>query len=157
MKYVHTILASLMSSCIVEGYLGAMNKAHDVVTVICDASLIWWPKRRCAEWNLKRVYYRYESQRYVLFGSHWLSQMVRPCVIIGWRHLKINKILFDSISEGARKLPSYLFLIFCRFNVNNGDTIIVLRHACERAWFMYSHGSDPGPEGRLVRIGYLKT
>ena len=30
-----------MYLCIVEGYLGAMDKAHDVMTVICDAALIW--------------------------------------------------------------------------------------------------------------------
>ena len=46
-----------------------------------------------------------------------------------WRHRKMlkllkqmsscscNKKLFDSISEGAWKLPSFLFLIFCRFPV----------------------------------------
>ena len=32
--------------------------------------------------------------------------------------------LFDSISEGAWKLPSYLFLILCQFHVNNDDITI---------------------------------
>ena len=45
-----------------------------------------------------------------------------------------NKNVFDTIGEGAWELPSHLFLIFCRFHVNNDDITIVMRHACERAW-----------------------
>ena len=68
-----------------------------------------------------------------------------------------NKNLIDIISEGAWKLPSCLFHIFCRFHVNNDDITIVMRHACELVWSNNSHGSDTGPEERLVRIGYFKT
>ena len=34
-----------------------------------------------------------------------------------------NKNLFDSINKGVLKVPSCLFLIFCRFYVNKGDII----------------------------------
>ena len=34
--------------------------------------------------------------------------------------------LLDSISEAAWKLPSYLFPIYSRFHVNNGDITIAL-------------------------------
>ena len=73
-----------------------------------------------------------------------------------------NKNLFDSISEGAWKLPSYLFLVFCRFHVNNDD-IISLSSCSTRANVydlfisIYSHGSESGPDDRLVHIGYFKT
>ena len=67
--------------------------------------------------DLKRVYFRYDSQRYVHLGSRWLGEMVWSCVNMVWRHWKIlklskqilaygrNKNIFDSISEGAWKLP----------------------------------------------------
>ena len=47
--------------------------------------------------------------------------------------------------------------VFCRFHVNNHDIAIAMRHACERGWSPYSHGSENGPEDRLVRINYYKT
>ena len=52
------------------------------------------------------------------------------------------------------KLPVPNFL---SIHVNKEDITIVMRHACERAWFIYSHGSETGPEERLVCIGYFKT
>ena len=89
------------------------------------------------------------------------------CKTLVWRHRKMNifnvnfiiqsKQIFDSISEGAWKLLSYLFLIFCRFHANNDDITIVIRHACEQVWFIYSHSSETGPKERLVCIGYFKT
>ena len=91
------------------------------------------------------------------------------CKHVVWRQRKMlklikqilscsrNKNLFDSISEGAWELPRYLFLIFCWFHVNNGDITMVVGHACERAWSIYSNGSETGPDESLVRIGYFKT
>ena len=68
-----------------------------------------------------------------------------------------NQKLFDFISEGAWKVPSYQFLIFCRVHVNNGDITIVMRHSCDTECSIYSHGSEAGPDEKLVRIGYFKT
>ena len=73
--------------------------------------------------DLKRVYFRYDSQRYVHFAlTGWDGPLL--CKRMVWRHRKMVKLLkqslaysrnedlFDSISEGAWKLLSYLFLIF---------------------------------------------
>ena len=90
------------------------------------------------------------------------------CKHMVWRHWKlfiflsqfyhtVAKNLFDTGSEAARKLASYLFLIFCRFHVNNEDTTIVMRHACERTWSIYNHGSETGLEKRLLRIAFFKA
>ena len=116
-----------------------MDREHDVMTVICNAPVIWWPQRGVRGMNLKPVCCRYDSQRCVHFRSHWISEMDPPCVntwcdVTGkcWNSLKQispyshNKKLFDSISEGAWELPSYHFLIFCRFRVNYDDITIVM-------------------------------
>ena len=95
--------------------------------------------------GLKRVYFRHDSKCYVQFRLCWLSEMVWSdlCKHMVWHHQKMLKLLkqilscshsknlFDSISEGAWKLPSYLFLIFCWFHVNNNNIPIVMRHTCE--------------------------
>ena len=58
----------------------------------------------------------------------WVS-LTDKCIT---RSYSPDKNLFDSISEGAWELPSYLFLIIRRFHVNNDDIAVVMRHACER-------------------------
>ena len=50
------------------------------MTVICDAPLIWWPMSGMRGMDLKRVYFRNYSQRYMHFASCWLSEMVWSCV-----------------------------------------------------------------------------
>ena len=99
------------------------------------------------------------------FGSRWLSEMVRSCVNT-WEILKLfkqilscsrSKNLCDSISKGAFKLPSYHFLMFGWFRVDNADIVIVMQHACKRAWSIYSNGSGTEPEEILARIDYLQT
>ena len=57
--------------------------------------------------------------------------------------------------DRAWKLPSYLFLIFCRFHVYNGGITIVMRHACKRVRSICNHVSETGPNEWLVRIGYF--
>ena len=137
---------------------------HDDVTIIRDAPVIWWLKRwggggggggGGCEIDIKRVYFRNDSQLCVHFESRWLNAMVRSCVntcrdVIGnvetfWSksYHSRNKNLFDSVSERPWKLPSYLFLIFCRFQVYNDDITI------ERAWSIYSHGSETRSLGEI--------
>ena len=72
------------------------------------------------------------------------------CKHMVWCHQKMLKLLkqilscsrniklFDSISEGAWKLSSYLFLIVCRCHVNKDDITIVMQHTWERAWSICS-------------------
>ena len=40
----------LKSYCSVEGYYGSLDRAHDVLTDICDNHVIWWPRRGWTEW-----------------------------------------------------------------------------------------------------------
>ena len=37
--------------CIGESYKGIIDRAHDVMAVICDAPVIWWPSREYVEWT----------------------------------------------------------------------------------------------------------
>ena len=80
--------------------------------------------------DLKRVYFRHDSQRYVHFAlTEWDVPVLRKHIV--WRLRKMLKLLkqilsysrsknlLDSSSEGAWKLPIYPFLIFCRFHANN--------------------------------------
>ena len=53
----------------------------------------------------------------------------------------------------TNKLPK--LLIVCRFHVNNDDVTFVMRHARKRVGSIHSHGSETGPEERLVCIGYF--
>ena len=118
-----------------------MDRAHGAMTVICDAPLIWLPSRGVCGRDLKCVYFRNDSQRYVYFVLTGCGGPVL-CKHMVWRHredLKLlkqllsysrNKNLFDIISERAWQLLSYLFLIFCRIYVNNGDNTVVMRHIC---------------------------
>ena len=53
------------------------------------------------------------------------------------------------------KLPvPYLLSISC---LNNDDTTIAMRHACERTWSIYCYGAEICPDERLVRIGNFRT
>ena len=33
-----------------QGYYGSLDRAHDVLTYICDDHVIWWPKEGWTEW-----------------------------------------------------------------------------------------------------------
>ena len=46
----------LKSYCSVEGYQGSLDRAHDVLTDICDDHVIWWPRREWTEWIPKLVW-----------------------------------------------------------------------------------------------------
>ena len=56
-----------------------LHRAHDVMTVICDAPANWWQVKAVGRVDLKRVYFQYDS-RHVHFGSRWLDEMVRSGV-----------------------------------------------------------------------------
>ena len=137
-----------------------LDRAHDVMTVICDAPASWWPVKAVGRMDLKHVYFRNDS-RHVHFGSRWLDEMVRSSVNTWWRHHKMFKILMQILSQQkpiwryrwrAMELPSYMFLIFCQFHVNNDDITIVMRHAGEREWSIYSHGSETVHEIGVHRL-----
>ena len=44
------IFVWLKPICRVKSYSGSFDKTHDIVAIICDAPVIWWPRRACAEW-----------------------------------------------------------------------------------------------------------
>ena len=50
------ITKCLKSYCSVEGYWGSLDRAHDVLTDICDDHVIWWPRREWMEWIPKLVW-----------------------------------------------------------------------------------------------------
>ena len=117
--------------------------------------------------DLKRVYLRDDSQRYVHFGSRWRSEMVRSCVNT-WCDVIGNVETFESnfFIQSQQPICQYQWRSvettespvphFCQFHVNNADMTIVMRHAFECVWSIYSHSSETGPEERLGRIGYFK-
>ena len=55
-----------------------MERAHDV---ICDAPVIWRPRKGVCGMELKRVYFWNDSKHYVHFVLRWLSEMVWSCVV----------------------------------------------------------------------------
>ena len=94
--------------------------------------------------------------------SEWYTTLcaLRFALPIKFKHtVATTNYLTVSLKEHGNDLSmeSYLFLIFCRFHVNNDDITIVMWHALERGWSIYSHGSVTGPDVRLVPIGYFKT
>ena len=48
----------LNAVCIVESYLDSIDKTRDVMVIICDAPVIWWPSRGMRGMDLKRAYFR---------------------------------------------------------------------------------------------------
>ena len=113
----------------------------------------------------KRVYFPNDSQRFVHVGSRWLSEMVlllcKHMVRRRWKMLKFyhtvatETCLTVSVNEQeTTKLP---VPHFSQFHVNNDDITIVMRHACERASYTYSHVSEIGTEERLLHIDSFKT
>ena len=85
------------------------------------------------------------------------------CKHIVWRHRKcwnfLKKILSYNHNKTyltvLRKKHANYKVICCSFSVcvSNDDISIVMRHACERAWSIQSHGNETGAEERLSRIG----
>ena len=119
-----------------------MDMAHDVVTVIYGAPIIWWQKRG-AQNGPNLVYFGYDSlcelwialierDGPVLFKQHHggtsPEMLKRFKASVSYNH---NKNLFDCISEAVWKLPSYLSFIFCWFHVNDNDITVLKRLACE--------------------------
>ena len=145
---------------------GSMDRAHDIMTVICDAPLIWWPRTGVCGMDLKTCVL---SVWLTTLCALWiaLAEWNGPvlCKHMVWRHRKIlkhlkqilaysrHRYLLDSNREGTWKL---LFLIFCRFHVNNGHITIVMRHACKRAWSIYTHGSETGPSP-ILKLKFPNT
>ena len=100
--------------------------------VICDAPVIWWPRKGVRKMDLKRVYFRNVSHFCVQFGSHWRSKKVQSCVstrcgVTGNIETFKSKF-YHTLATWQWKLPSYLLFIFCRVRVNSDNITIVMRH-----------------------------
>ena len=146
-----------------------MDRAHHMMLWELSLTLLLFGDQEvgCMEWTEMCVL----SQWLTLLCAFWhtLTGWEGPvlCKSMVWRQrkcwdylkqiLQSQQKLFDSISEGTEKLPSYLIPIFCRFNYNNDDIIIVMQHACRRAWSIYSNGSEKGSKERLVCISFIET
>ena len=122
-----------------ESNYGSMDRAHDVMIVICDAPVSWWTERGMHGMDLQRVYFRNDSQRYVHFGSHSLSETDQLCEntrcdLTG--NVKTFKSKsYDTVAtiwqyqwgrRGIIELPASHFL---SISLNNDDIYTVMGHA----------------------------
>ena len=133
-----------------------MDRKHDVITVICGASVIWCPRSEVLGMDLKHVYFRNSSQCYVQFGSRWLGEMVRSCVNTWFGVIGNVEILKANFIIQSRQKPIWQYQWrhmettelplphFCWFHANNNDMKIIMLYACERVWSSIATAAVPG-------------